>query len=167
MLRKPPDPPQGLTAVDPREWTRVWLRVISTTSVKSVGFACAAFADYETGAEIHPGIPLLMKVCGGRGDAPMGNKTVGEALELIRDWGLLWRYLEGSKNGRNGNSDVYRLTFPDDVLTRVPMLGPDWKPVDNSPDHLSPRQVIAGDHLSPEQVISPEHLSWRHATHTK
>lgn len=131
-MRRPPDPPPGLIAVDPREWTRVWLRVIASSSVKCVGMACAAFADYETGAEVRPGIPLLMKVCGG-----MGNKTVGDALKLIRDWDLMWRYLEGSRNGRSGNSDVYRLTIPEDIFGRVPMLDPDWNPVENHPEHLS------------------------------
>lgn len=135
-MRKPPDPPHGLIAVDPREWTRVWLRVIATTSVKSVGFACAAFADYEDGARIHPGIPLLAKVAGGNGKTPMSEKTVGDALKLIRDdWGLLWRYAEGSKKGRTGDSDMYRLTFPEDILVRVPMLDPDWNPVENHPEH--------------------------------
>jgi hypothetical protein len=131
-VRKPPDPPPGLIAVDPREWTRIWLRVVASSSVKCVGFACAAFADYETGAEIHPGIPLLMKVCGG-----MGNKTVGDALRTIRGWDLMWRYLEGSKNGRSGNADMYRLTIPEDILARVPMLDPDWNPVENHPEHMS------------------------------
>ena len=131
-MRKTPDPPAGLIAVDPREWTRVWLRVIASPSVKCVGFACASFADYETGADIHPGIPLLMKICGG-----MGNKTVGDALKIIRGWDLIWRYLEGSKNGRSGNSDMYRLTIPEDILGRVPMLDPDWNPVENHPEHLS------------------------------
>jgi len=135
-VRKPPDPPARLIAVDPREWTRVWLRVLATTSVKSVGFACAAFADYETGAEIHPGIPLLAKICGGTVARPMSNKTVGDALFLIREWGLIWRYIEGSKNGRSGNSDVYRLTIPEDIFERVPMLDPDWNPVENHPEHL-------------------------------
>ena len=134
-MRRPPDPPAGLTAVDPREWTRVWLRVIASPSVKCVGFACAAFADYADGSEIHPGIPLLMKVCGG-----MGNKTVGDSLKQLREWGMLWRYIEG--NARRKECDVYRLTIPDDILARVPMLDPDWNPVENPPDRLSSRQVI-------------------------
>lgn len=125
-MRKPPEPPQGLTAVDPREWMRVWLRVIAPQSVKSVGMACAAFADYETGAEIHPGIPLLMKACG------IGsNTTVVNSLAQMREWELVWCYAKG--NARRGESDMYRLTFPDDILVRVPMLGPDWKPVENLP----------------------------------
>jgi hypothetical protein len=98
----------------------IWLRVIADPSVKNVGMACAAFADYKDGSEIRPGTDLLMKVTGIKGD-----KTIRSALAQIRDWGLMWRYLEGSKNGRAGKSDVYRLTFPDDPAG-IPMLDPDW-----------------------------------------
>jgi hypothetical protein len=120
-VRIPPDPPPGLRAVDPREWTRIWLRVIAKPSVKCVGMACAAFADYGTGAEIHPGNAILGTACGG-----MDKKTVITALAQIRDWQLIWRYSEGSKNGRAGKSDIYRLTWPEDI-SGIPMLGPDWQ----------------------------------------
>lgn len=153
-MRQVPEPPEGLTAVDPREWMRMWARVIGPASLKNVGAWCAHFADYRTGAEVRPGIPLLMKVCGG-----MGNKTVGDALKQMREWEVLWRYIEGSKNGREGNVDVHRLTFPADISV-IPMLGPDWgEPVENllttcphdrwsAPGHLFPRQVVAPNHLS-------------------
>ena len=122
MRREVPDPPAGLTAVDPREWTRAWLRVLADPSVKNVGFAMASFADYKTGGDIHPGGLLLRKVTGIK-----GNKTVITALAQIRDWGLIWRYTEGSRNGRTGLNDVYQLTYPDDI-SGIPMLGPDWLP---------------------------------------
>jgi hypothetical protein len=126
-VRKPPDPPPGLYAVDPREWTRVWLRVIASPSVKCVGFACAAFADYQDGSEIHPGNVILGLACGG-----MTKKTVIGALAQMRDWELIWRYREGSKAGRAGLSDIYRLTIPGDIMAKVPMLDPDWNhPVEN------------------------------------
>jgi len=124
-----PDPPPGLRAVDPREWTRVWARVLAEPSVKLTGFALLTWADYRTGAEIRPGAPLLMRVTG------IGSRTtIAKALEQIRDWGLIWRYLEGSKapfyfaddGTRKRPPDEYRLTFPDDSRA-IPMMSPDWK----------------------------------------
>lgn len=131
-MRRAPDPPDSLTAVDPREWTRAWLRVIASPSVKCVGFAVCSFADYGSGAAIRPGIALLRQVCGG-----MGNKTVIESLAQIRDWGFIWRYSEGSKNGRAAKADIYRLTYPADT-SAIPMLSPDWlPPVENPPEQVS------------------------------
>lgn len=123
-----PDPPSGLTAVEPRLWTAVWARVIADPSVKNTGFALLTWADWKTGAQIHPGIPKLMQATGIKGD-----KTVRDALKTMRDWKFVWRYVEGSKapyvetkNGRKRMSDEYRLTFPDDI-SGIPMYTPDWK----------------------------------------
>lgn len=124
-----PAPPPGLRLrpVGEREWTQVWRRVLADPSVKNVGFAMASFADWETGAHIYPGTELLMLVTGIKGD-----HTVRNALRQIRDWGLAWRYLEGSKapfvmtkkGVKKRPSDEYRLTFPDDP-SGIPMLSPD------------------------------------------
>jgi hypothetical protein len=119
-VREVPDPPPGLRPVDPREWMRIWARIIAEPSVKSVGAWCAHFADYGDGSEIRPGVPLLMKVTGIKGD-----KTVRSALAQIRDLELIWRYMEGSKNGRAAKKDVYRLTFPEDI-SGLPLMSPDW-----------------------------------------
>ncbi len=113
--------------MDPREWMRMWARVIGPPSLKNVGAWCAHFADYKTGAEVRPGIPLLMKVCGG-----MGNKAVGDSLKLMREWGVLWRYHEAAKSGVKGDSDIHRLTFPNDI-SKIPMLTPDWKDPESDP----------------------------------
>lgn len=129
-----PDPPDGLTAVDPRTWLLVWARVLADASVKNTGFALAAKADYKTGAQIHPGNELLMLMTGIKGD-----KTMRDALRKLRDWGLVWRYVEASKaeyimtrkGVRVKPSDEYRLTFPAEY-TGIPMLSPDmeedWEP---------------------------------------
>lgn len=126
-----PDPPPGLTAADPRLWTRAWVRVLADAPVKNVGFALAARADYKTGANIHPGCELLMLMTGIKSD-----KTVRVALEQIREWGFAWRYMEGSKapfvmtkRGKKRPSDEYRLTFPADI-SAIPMLSPDDEPDD-------------------------------------
>lgn len=125
----PPEPPAGLIAVGPHEWMRVWVRVVAPPSVKLVGAMAAHFADYGDGSDIRPGNTVLAAICGG-----MSNKTVITALAQIRDWGLIWRYIEGSKQGRRKLSDVYRLTIPVDALDRIPMLDPKYEvPVDNHP----------------------------------
>lgn len=162
-MRKPPEPPQGLTAVDPREWMRAWARVMALPSVKNVGAWCAHFADYRTGANIRPGIPLLMKVSG------HANKAVGDALRQMREWDLLWRYYEAARSGIPDDADAYRLTFPDDI-SAIPMLSPDWEAPEPAAcgqprDHLSSRQVhVDGEdpyHLSSRQVVGGDHMSSR------
>jgi hypothetical protein len=113
-----PDPPPGLTAVDPRLWTRVWARVLADRPVKEVGFSLLTWAGYADGANIRPGYPLLMRVTG------IGSKTtVSTALGQIRDFGFIWKYREG--NARRKESDEYRLTFPDDI-SAIPMMCPEW-----------------------------------------
>jgi hypothetical protein len=118
-----PAPPPGLRAVGPREWMHVWARVIAKPSVKQVGVWCAHFADYQYGHDIKPGIPLLQLVCGER----VSNKTVGDALGQMRDWGFLWRYYSAALSGIKDDRDIHRLTFPDDI-DGIPMLSPDWQP---------------------------------------
>lgn len=119
-MRRAPDPPDGLTAVDPREWTRAWRRVIATPAVKCTGYACADWADYKDGSNIKPGIALLQMACGIKSDT-----TVRNALKLMRDQGLIWRYHEARLSGLEGDSDIYRLTFPGDI-SAIPMYSPDW-----------------------------------------
>lgn len=119
MTRKPaPEPPEGLLAQTPDEWVQVWRRVITTTPTKAVGYAAAQFADWTTGAEVRPGNELLARICG------CSTKSAERAFAFIRDSGLMWRY---HKAVRQGDADVYRLTIPEDILGRVPMLTPDWQ----------------------------------------
>lgn len=151
MRKPPPDPPEGLKAVPPGEWMQAWARVIAQPSVKNIGCWCAFWADYKDGSEIRPGNALLARVAGG-----LSEKTVIDALKLIRDeWGMLWRYFEGRKAGRGGFSDTYRLTIPDDILARVPLLSPEYRPVDDQP---GTPELRTGELRTP--VLSgPEHLN--------
>lgn len=149
--------------MDPREWMIVWARVIASPSVKCVGAFCAHFADYETGAEIHPGNAILGLACGG-----MTKKTVITALAQIRTWGLIWRYSEGSKAGRAGMSDVYRLTIPEDIFYRVPLLDPEWKPpVENPSEQVYSGHLLNGHQVTSGHLIGPEQVYSGHPTHTK
>lgn len=143
-MAKPPDPPHGLKAASPREWMKVWTRVRAAPSVKCVGAFAAFFADYGDGANVRPGTVILAAVSG-----EMSDRTVKLALAQIRDWGLMWRYIEGSRQGRRGIADVYRLTIPEDIFARVPMLTPEYRPpVDN------PREQVLSDHVISDHVIS-------------
>ena len=162
-MRKPPEPPPGVAAVDPREWMRVWARVIAKPSVKCVGAFCAHFADYSTGAEIHPGNAILGLASGG-----MDKKTVIGALAQIREWQLIWRYSEGSKHGRAGMADMYRLTIPDDIFYRVPMFDPEWKrPVENAAEQVVSGHLPNGYRVVLDHLIRPEQVASGHPTHTK
>ena len=118
-----PLPPAGLRPVLAGEWIVVWRRVRVSLTVKAVGFALASFSDYKTGADIRPGNVILGAVCG-----ESNYKTAERAVGVIREYGLIWRYLEGSRKGQKGGFDHYRLTIPDDILVNVPMLTPDWLP---------------------------------------
>jgi hypothetical protein len=115
---KVPPAPDGFTAAKPNEWLPIWDRVITTTPTKAVGYAVARFAGWDNGGNIRPGNAILGRMCS------CSDKSVRVALGQMREWGLLWRYHKGT---RQGDADVYRLTFPDDALARIPLLDPDWE----------------------------------------
>lgn len=170
----PPLPPPELQAVSRNEWAAVWRRVRVqpnvdvkswdgrtvvriTAAVKHVGIWAAEFATYETGADIFPGVQALARVTG------HAERTAGETLGVIRDLGFLWRYVEGSKCGRQGVADEHRLTIPGDALDRVPLLDPDL----NVPDYHRTSDHLISDHLisDPEHPTSdPEHPTSDHPT---
>ena len=118
MTRKPaPEPPQGLLAQTPDEWVQVWRRVITTTPTKAVGYAAAQFADWADGTRVHPGNPLLARICG------CSTKSVERAFAFMRDNRLMYRYHKGVCQG---DADEYRLTVPADI-TKIRLLTPDWE----------------------------------------
>jgi hypothetical protein len=149
---KPPEPPAGLLAACPNDWLKIWIRVRAHPSVKLVGtIAAAYFANYDDGAGIYPGTVKLAATCG-----EMSERTVKQALAQIRGWGLMWRYVEGSRHGRRGLADAYRLTIPADVLARVPMLTPDLK----RPEQVSSDHVISATgtgELSDTEQVNSQH----------
>jgi hypothetical protein len=140
------------------------MRVRAHPSVKLVGFVAAEFGNYEDGAEVRPGASILAAVAG-----EMNERTAKVALAQLRDWGLLWRYVEGRKYGRRGVADCYRLTIPVDILTRVPMLTPDYKvPEQVTSDHpfdaeqVTSDQVIEADQVTSDHQITPDHVTSDH-----
>ena len=107
----------GLIAVSQTLWLPVWHKVAATPPVKVVGYQLLEFADFGDGADIRPGEIVLAS------RTSQTDRTVGKALTQIRAWGLIWRYREGSRHGRQQLSDEYRLTIPADLLVRVPFAG--------------------------------------------
>lgn len=122
-----------LHPADPFTWRRVVRRCLLGASTKLVA---ACLADYASpdGADVRPGNERLVNV------TELGERTVRRALDKLREVGLVERVLEGSKQGRRGLADEYRLTIPDDLAGRVEMLDPDERPVDNP---RSPATVTA------------------------
>lgn len=134
-----PSPPPGLRAVSQGEWIQVWRRVRVPWTVKGVGLALATFADWNDGTRIRPGNKTLAAIC-----SEMHPKTIERAIGVIRGYDLIWRYVEGSREGKEGVNDEYRLTIPDDILVRVPLLNPDY----SAPFRTPLRGLL--DHGTPE-----------------
>lgn len=106
---------------DPYTWRRIIRRARLGSSVTLVASILADFADPD-GTRIRPGNKNLAAAC------EVGDKTVRRGLERLRELGLVERVFSGSKSGRKGLADEYRLTIPGDLTDRVPMLTPDETP---------------------------------------
>lgn len=113
-----------LEGIDPFTWRRIIRRCRLGASTKLVASVLADYANPD-GTRIRPGNDRLVAV------TELSDRTVRKALERLRELGLIDRVFEGSKMGRRGLADEYRLTIPDDLMDRVQMLDPDEKPVDN------------------------------------
>ena len=124
------------------EWERIVRRVVMpTATVKAVALTLATYANAD-GTSIYPGNDRLSAV------TCAADKTVRRALEWLRAGYLIERVREGSRGGRGGFADEYRLTIPSDLLTRHELLSPDESPVSVTGDkaladkeHRSPRPV--------------------------
>lgn len=150
--RKPaPDPPVHLRAIGRNEWEQVWRRVVADPAIKLVGWTAASWGDPD-GTRIFPGAKnLAATTC-------LTETTVKKALAVIREAGLMWRHVEGSRHGRQGVADEYRLTVPSDV-TGLPMLTPEYEAAGTG--RLRTRDLRTrdlrtgtGDLRHPEQVNS-------------
>jgi hypothetical protein len=134
-------PPDEIHGSSRYEWERIVRRVQMPPSVKCVAFALATYANTD-GTSIYPGNERLAAV------TCQGDKTVRRALAWLRGGYLVERVREGSRGGRGGFADEYRLTIPSDLLARHVLLDPDESPVavtgDSAPDrqeHRSQRPV--------------------------
>jgi hypothetical protein len=106
MTRRRSDPPFRY------EWERVVKAVILPSTTKHVALNLATYADGD-GRDVFPGNERLTD------DTGLSDKTVRTALDRLRAVGLIERVSIGSRAGRRGLADVYRLTIPDDLLERV------------------------------------------------
>ncbi len=150
-----------MRAEAPNEWIKIWHEVEAKPPVKVVGYVlCTRFADWGDGTEIRPGTRQLARI------TQQTDRTVIGALDQIRKWGLIWRYVEGSKQGRRGIADVYRLTVPSDLITRVPLI----PALASLPDHMNDNHMndnhvnlTTGTHESHDT----DHLNDVHPTSTE
>lgn len=146
--RKIPRPADGsgLSCAGPNEWLHIWHEVAAKPPVKVVGYALLKFADYWDGADIFPGEEALAAM------TQQTTRTVRKALAEMREWGLIWRYVEGSAHGRQGVADAYRLTVPDDLATCVPLI----VEVAALADHRNEIPVIGPEQENEVPVVTPE-----------
>lgn len=115
-----PVPPSPLHAADRFDWCQMIRRARVLPSVKLVARALADYANRD-GTSIHPGVQRLAD------DTCLCEKTVRTALKKLAGSGLIECLFDGSKAGRRGRASEWRLTFPADITTRVPMLDPDHR----------------------------------------
>lgn len=104
-----------LTPVGRFEWERVVQRVRlgRTTKLVALGLATHGNAD---GSSIRPGVERLAV------DLESDERTIRRALDRLRQVGLVERVDSGASWGRRGWADVYRLTMPADLLSKVELL---------------------------------------------
>ena len=142
-----PVPESGLRVASPNDWVAIWHEVAAKPPVKVIGYAILRIADYWDGADIRPGEDRLAVI------TQQTTRTVRSALAQMREWGLIWRYRQGSKHGRQQLADEYRLTMPDDLVTRVPLI----VEVVELPDHRNDVPVFNTDHRIEVPVVNHDH----------
>lgn len=111
----------------PYDWRRMVRRARLGPSVKLVACLLADYASPD-GTSIRPGNQRLTVV------SELSDKTVRTALSKLRDMGLIERTFAGSKLGRRGLADEYRLTFPVDVEIVGDLLPPEEVEPDARPE---------------------------------
>jgi len=104
----------NLCPMEPLAWRTVVARCLLGSTVKLVAYTLANYASKD-GSSVRPGVALLVK------DTELGERTVRDALTLLRNLGLIERTFHASPTGLRDKADVYRLTFPDDLEERVAM----------------------------------------------
>jgi hypothetical protein len=111
-----------LIPYDRYEWIRLVRRCdlstagLSASAADHVAVTLAGFGNAD-GTKVFPGVKLLAK-CTKR-----GGRTVKRALARLRELELLTLVASGSRHGL-GRADEYRLTYPENLAERVPMLAP-------------------------------------------
>lgn len=155
--RKIPRPPaeSGLRVAAPNDWVAIWHEVAAKPPVKVTGYVLLKFADYWDGADIRPGEDRLADI------TQQTTRTIRSVLGQMREWGLIWRYRQGSKHGRQQLADEYRLTLPDDLVTRVPLIAG----VAALSDHRNMVPVFNPEHRNDVPVIGTDQTDHRNLMH--
>jgi hypothetical protein len=110
-----------LQGTDPYTWRRLIRRVRLGPSAKLVACMLADYANPD-GTSVRPGNDRLAAV------SELSDKTVRRSLVMLREMGLIERVFAGSKMGRRGLADEYRLTYPLDLTVSAELLPPDELP---------------------------------------
>lgn len=93
-----------------------WQRKVAECRLGAATKSVAAYLCYHAnsdGTNARPGLRLLVH------ETELSERTVRRCLEQLRDLGLLVRTLRGSTAAKRKYADVYRLTIPDDLESRV------------------------------------------------
>lgn len=106
------------TTTNRYDWERIVRRAQLPAPVKLVAFVMATYADRD-GSRVYPGVARLVAVTG------LSERSVRNALKVLRDKGLIQRVYKGGHRGVNAFTDVHRLAIPAELFETVEMLGPD------------------------------------------
>lgn len=104
-----------LLHTDRHEWERIIRRLIIPAPVKGTALLLATYADAD-GSRIFPGIARLIRVSG------KSDRQVRRDIQWLTEHGLLLTVFHGNRHA--GQCKVYRLTVPQDVTERLPMVDP-------------------------------------------
>jgi hypothetical protein len=121
----------NLCPMEPLVWRTVIARCLLGSTVKLVAYTLANYASKD-GTSVRPGVALLVK------DTELGDRTVRDALAMLRDLGLIERTFQASVTGLRDKADEYRLTFPDDLAERVAMWDPKRRKVTKAGVEVAP-----------------------------
>lgn len=106
-------PPDSRSATV-RDWTDVVRRSRLGRTTKAVALALATYADAD-GTRVFPGIARLAFDC------ELGYNVIQECMAKLRGFQLIELVRAGA---RRGDSDEYRLTIPEDLMSRVAVPSP-------------------------------------------
>lgn len=103
------------------EWERWIRRCCVPATVKHVALNLSTYASRD-GSSIYPGVARLSATTG------LSERSVRQALVVLREIGLIKRTRKGSTLGRQALTDEHILTIPADLERRVHLLDPEESP---------------------------------------
>lgn len=115
------EPDEAPIPVGRFEWEACLRRADLAPLTKLLAYTVAQYATTKSGANAHPGVSRLARVC------RVDEKTVKRHLTVLRETGFLLRAQEDHWRRRValGIADTYQLTVPRDFTERSTYLDPD------------------------------------------